>query len=99
SIDTSEGVVVMEAAPRPYPAAGGLYELELYVVVNRCENVDPGFYYYDLEKHNLVRISNRTENVDRLLKDAGRSAGIEFEQLQVMIIISARFQRLSWKYS
>lgn len=31
---------------RPYPSAGALYELECYLVVQRCDGVDPGLYHY-----------------------------------------------------
>ena len=99
AIDTPGGTYEMDAAPRPYPAAGGLYELELYVAVKRCENLESGFYYYDPQNHRLIEISRQTEAVEQLLQGASRSSGIASEQLQVLITISARFQRISWKYS
>lgn len=96
--NTVQGLFEMEFAPRPYPAAGALYELELYVVINRCENLDSGLYYYDPEKHRLIRIAERTPDVESLLKEASRATTVPFEQIQTMIIITARFQRLAWKY-
>src|SRR5262249_22547852 len=41
-IVTPHGPVRMEFAPRPYPAGGGLYELELYAVIQACADVAPG---------------------------------------------------------
>ena len=99
AFDTPQGTLEMSAAPRPYPAAGGLYELELNIVVNRCEKLESGFYYYDPENHRLIEISNRTSAVEQFLNDAGRSTGISPERLQILIIVSARFQRIAWKYS
>ena len=38
---------------RAYPSAGGIYPLEVYVVVGNVEEIDPGIYYYDWKKHTL----------------------------------------------
>jgi hypothetical protein len=38
---TARGPLRVAAAARPYPAAGGLYELELYLLVQRCEGLAP----------------------------------------------------------
>ena len=43
----------LASAVRPYPAAGGLYELDLYPIVKRCDGLDPGLYCYDPERHAL----------------------------------------------
>jgi oxazoline/thiazoline dehydrogenase len=86
-----------EIACRPYPSGGALYELELYPVINSCEDIASGLYHYDPLAHQLCWISNRTEPVEALLNDARRSMGQQ-EMPQVLIIIAARFQRLAWKY-
>jgi oxazoline/thiazoline dehydrogenase len=86
-----------EIASRPYPSGGALYELELYPVVNNCQGIDSGLYHYDPLAHQLCRISDRTETVEALLEDAGRSMG-KPGMPQVSIVIAARFQRLAWKY-
>lgn len=89
----------MEFAFRPYPAGGALYELELYVAVNACADLATGLYHYVPQNHQLGRISGRTEEVDELFRGASRSTTIQSEDLQLLIIISARFQRMSWKYA
>jgi SagB-type dehydrogenase family enzyme len=91
--------IQMDVAPRPYPAAGSIYELELYPLVNRCENIESGLYYYEPDQHGLIRISGPTDLVGQLLQNAGGATMIPVEQIQVLIIIAARFQRISWKYS
>lgn len=93
------GVVKVEMARRPYPAAGGLYELELYVVSNACENLAPGFYYHEPQKHKLRKISAPSVYTDTLLMDASRGTTVAREHIQILIVIAARFQRISWKYS
>ncbi len=98
-IQSPNGSLDLEFAMRPYPAAGGVYEQELYVVINRCENLESGFHYYDPAKHRLVRISDITSSVETLLGDASRATTIPVDRMQIMFIIAARFQRVAWKYS
>jgi SagB-type dehydrogenase family enzyme len=98
-IQTPQGAVRMSYAPRPYPAGGALYELEMYAVVNLCQGLAPGLYYYDPEHHRLVRLSDRTVAVDQLLAEAARSTATAAKDLQVLIVLTARFQRLAWKYA
>jgi SagB-type dehydrogenase family enzyme len=89
----------LEVAFRPYPGGGGLYELELYAAVNACDGVPAGLHHYDALEHRLGRVRDRDDDVDQLLAYAARSTGVDPRQLQVLIIVAARFQRLSWKYA
>jgi len=88
---------VQEVSRRPYPGGGAIYELETYLTVNACEGIPCGLYHYCPKHHRLSRITGLNEHVEALLKDARASTGIE-GSLQVLITITARFQRLSWKY-
>jgi SagB-type dehydrogenase family enzyme len=97
-IDTDCGAVRMEFASRPYPAGGALYELELYAAVNICADLKSGLYFYDPSGHALVRCCNRTPQVTGLLCDAALSMGIADGNLQVLLILAARFARVAWKY-
>jgi SagB-type dehydrogenase family enzyme len=98
-IHTPKGSVTMAVAPRPYPAGGGLYELELYVTVNRCEGLDAGLYRYEPDGHRLTRLAAAPEDLEALLMDASHSTTIPRDKLQVLIVIAARFQRIAWKYA
>ena len=89
----------MDFAPRPYPGGGALYELELYVTANACSGLAPGLYHYDAHDHRLERLTADEAAVDKLLGDASRSTTIPRGELQVLITIAARFQRVSWKYA
>jgi SagB-type dehydrogenase family enzyme len=95
---TPHGPIHMDFASRPYPAGGGLYELELYAAVNVCTNLDPGLYHYDPSRHLLTRLCGRTAEVAVLLRDAAESTAIPEDHLQVLLILAARFLRLAWKY-
>jgi SagB-type dehydrogenase family enzyme len=48
--------------------------------------------------HQLYKISDLNRYTENLFKDAAGSAGMEKNPPQVLITITARFQRLSWKY-
>jgi SagB-type dehydrogenase family enzyme len=97
-VSTPRGPVRQEFAARPYPAGGGLYELELYAVIQACDNLGPGLYHYDPAGHRLIRLCGRTAEVTALLRDAAESTGAPEESLQVLLILAARFPRIAWKY-
>ncbi len=97
--ETPAGPVRMAFAPRPYPAGGGLYELEFYVAINACDGLTPGLYHYEPRHHRLGRRCGRTVEVEHLLRDAASSAGIPQDRVQVLLVLAARFPRLAWKYA
>jgi SagB-type dehydrogenase family enzyme len=97
-ISTDRGPVRMDFTSRPYPAGGSLYELELYAAVNRCTGFRPGLYYYDALRHRLTRLCGRTAEVGGLLRDAAESTAIAEDNVQVLLILAARFARVAWKY-
>lgn len=86
-----------ECTHRPYANGGGRYELELYVVVNTCENIDSGIYHYYPEAHQLCRLAQRNSYVEALLEEAYSATG-KASMPQVLIISAARFQRVAWVY-
>ena len=88
----------VQYAARPYPGAGAAYELELYLLVNKCEGAARGFYHYDAGEHALVPIAVRTQEVDAQLTGSQFAMGTPAPP-QILIIIAARFGRISWKYS
>ncbi|MHB1558433.1 MAG: SagB family peptide dehydrogenase [Isosphaeraceae bacterium] len=99
TLETPAGPVRTDFVARPYPSGGALYELEFYAVVSVCEGLGPGLYYYEPRGHALVALRGATEEVEGLLRDAAGSATIPPETIQVLLIVTARFPRLAWKYS
>lgn len=85
-----------ELSNRPYPSGGALYELEIYLAVNSCANLKVGLYHYCPLKHELVQNSLLTSDVRSLLRLARHAA--DAPEIQVLVILSARFQRVAWKY-
>lgn len=84
-------------AARPYPSGGGLYELDVYPVVRLCAGVGPGLYRYDASAHALVALAEPGPAVAGLLEQA-RVAALMEHPPQVLLVLAARFGRVSWKY-
>jgi SagB-type dehydrogenase family enzyme len=83
---------------RPYPSAGGAYELELYLAVLNCEGLARGLYHYDAGSHALVAIGATAQQL-QALSMAAEFAMDASGPPQVLITIAARFGRISRKYS
>jgi SagB-type dehydrogenase family enzyme len=94
--DLGQGAMY-EMASRPWPCGGGVYELELYLTIDRCTGLDAGIYYYDPVAHQLILINESAADRDSLFGVAQASAG-GIPRPQVLVTITSRFQRLSWKY-
>ncbi len=97
-LDFGDGGPDVDYTRRPYPSAGSAYELELYLAVANCEGLERGFYHYDADRHAMVPIKVRTQELDAMF------AGAEFAMdalasPQILITIAARFDRINWKYS
>jgi len=99
AVETEAGTLRTDVGLRPYPGGGGMYELELYAAVECCEGLGTGLYHYDPVGHRLGRLSGRTRDVEHLLAFAKQSTATPGQQLQVLIVVAARFQRIAWKYA
>lgn len=83
------------AGGRPYPGGGAVYELEIYLSVDRCAGLPQGLYHYAPGEHRLYRLPASPEHVNSLLRDAAQSGP---EAPQVLLTLAARFGRIFWKY-
>jgi len=86
-----------QLSSRPYPGGGALYELEVYLSVESCVDLPPGFYHYCPAGHRLFKLSGRSEATARLLHDAALISR-QPSPPQVLLTIAARFARVFWKY-
>jgi SagB-type dehydrogenase family enzyme len=82
---------------RPYPSGGGLYELEVYPLVNRCEGLSPGLYRYDGSTHSLEYVAAMDPDGRQLVDDARAASRMRGEP-HVLLLLAARFMRVNWKY-
>jgi SagB-type dehydrogenase family enzyme len=96
--DLGQDSPVVEYTSRPYPGGGSAYELELYLAVANCEGLSRGFYHYDADRHALVPIGVRPQELDAQLASAEFAMDAPGTP-QILITIAARFDRVSWKYS
>lgn len=96
---TPLGVMPVEATLRTYPSGGALYPLEIYPVVQACVPLQPGLYHYDPLEHRLGQLSGLTSGIRQLIEQAGAAAAIPGRSVQVLLVVTARFQRVAWKYS
>jgi SagB-type dehydrogenase family enzyme len=85
-------------ARRPYPSAGGSWELELYLAIDKCDALARGFYHYDAGAHALAPIGVRAQELEAMFRGAEFAMGAPGAP-QVLITIAARFGRTAWKYS
>ncbi|MBE7555300.1 MAG: SagB family peptide dehydrogenase [Anaerolineales bacterium] len=86
-----------EYSSRPYPNGGACYELELYVAARACTGLSQGLYHYDPREHQLCKLAGRADAVNILLQEASYATA-EQSRPQVLIILTARFHRVTWKY-
>lgn len=90
---TVDGV---SGATRSYPSAGGLYPLELYLVVDSVNGIAPGIYHYDWENHAVttVRVGRYLEEV----KSATYSSSFKNGPVPACIVATAVYSRTIAKY-
>jgi SagB-type dehydrogenase family enzyme len=82
---------------KPFPSAGSIYELEFYTVINNCEGLEQGVFHYSAQTHALVRVCNMNDGVQRMITISWLTA-TKKSNPQVLIIITARFGRVSLNY-
>lgn len=85
-----------EYSSRVCASGGGMHDLELYLTIWRCDGIEPGLYHYDPVSHELNHLSVLGPLQRTLLAD---SCGAAAQQAtDVLITLTARFQRTQWKY-
>jgi SagB-type dehydrogenase family enzyme len=87
----------MAFASRPYPGGGAIHELELYPVVRHVTGLAAGVYHYDGASHGLELLTTDNALVRKVIAHAADAAAVH-SQPQVVIVITARFSRVMWKY-
>jgi SagB-type dehydrogenase family enzyme len=80
---------------RAAPSAGALYPIEVYPVVHRVEGLEPGLYHYAVENHGLELL--RSGNLQGEIVRHGLMQGF-LGEANVVLVLTAIFQRLRWKY-
>ncbi len=85
-----------EMSLRRTPSGGAIHGLEIYPVVTDVAGLDPGMYHYDPFDHVLEHVPATEFVSQQLASRAGIAGGVG--PPQVLLVISARFGRVMWKY-
>lgn len=86
------------AVKKTSPAGGGLHAVEAYLLVQRAEGLEPGIYHYLPLRHALERLQALSP-VEARAEAYRFVAGQQwFVDVPVMVVMTARFDRLFWKY-
>lgn len=83
---------------RPYPSTSGLYELELYVTLDRCAGLPRGVFHYDPQGHAVTLIDESEQVLAELLDGAMVAAGRTLRPA-ALVTVTSRIARLSWMYT
>jgi SagB-type dehydrogenase family enzyme len=86
-----------ETTSRPYPSGGATYDLELYLTVGSCDGLPPAIYHYDPVEHHLGLVTDERRWVDAMLREAWLACAQQAVP-QVLVTLTSRLARLSWKY-
>jgi SagB-type dehydrogenase family enzyme len=87
-----EGTAVPD---RPFPSAGGLYPLELYVLAQEVTGLPDGIYHYDPYTHELAR--RRSGRFQEQLAGMAFGQGI-IRETNLVLCLTAIAERTTWKY-
>ncbi len=80
---------------RTAPSAGALYPLEIYLVAGRVENLKPGIYRYNPERHSLIKI---VEGDKRFALNSCSLFQTCIKNAPISIVICAQYERTTRKY-
>lgn len=86
-----------EVSFRPSPSGGALHALELYPVVTNVASLAPGMYHYEPFDHVLEPVPASEFATRQLIARAVSAAGGAAAP-HVLMVITARFGRVMWKY-
>jgi len=82
-------------ALRPFPSAGGLYPVEVYVATLSCTAIERGIHHYDPVKHALAKVSScpAKSELERLI-----FADDLWDHAAAALVFTGVFERAQAKY-
>ena len=87
--------ITHEGWKRTAPSAGATYPLEIYLVVNRAEGLEPGLYHYLPSEHTLEL--KKSGKFGKKLAEAALNQEM-IEKAPLDIVITALYQRTTSRY-
>ncbi|MEM7404031.1 MAG: SagB family peptide dehydrogenase [Pseudomonadota bacterium] len=82
---------------RPSPGGGAIHELDIYPLVSNCTGLANGLYHYNAREHLLSKASEPSPLTGMLAQLGGITARLDAPP-QVLLLVTARFQRIQIKY-
>ncbi|MHA2049822.1 MAG: SagB/ThcOx family dehydrogenase [Promethearchaeota archaeon] len=80
---------------RTVPSAGGLYPIEIYLIINNVENIERGIYHYNVKVHGLELI--KEGDIRGEIAKACLDQRIAYKSA-VSFVWTAVIERSKWKY-
>jgi SagB-type dehydrogenase family enzyme len=74
-----------------------VHELEVYPLLVDCPGAEPGLGHYDTAGHALERVADPGPRT-KIMVDRARAAALLDADPQVLLVVTARFGRVMWKY-
>jgi len=97
-VETIEDEHLGQQAFHPYPGGGARSELEVYVVANQVDGLDRGVHWYDGQVHDLVVVPPAQSDLHALNDWVSDATGGLARHPQVILLVTAVFERIMWKY-
>jgi oxazoline/thiazoline dehydrogenase len=89
---------IQDAIFRPYPAAGAIHEIDFYLVINVCDGIESGVYYYHPIKHTLCKKNVGLSYIEKIISNVKSGMGVTATNPQIVFVLTSRFKKIAWKY-
>jgi len=91
----AQGITGEDGGFRSAPSAGATYPIEVYLVVKKVEDLDPGVYHFSPKEHFLKKIVKGEKGVDLKNSALGQTF---IEEASVSIVFTAVYERTKDRY-
>lgn len=88
----------LDFVKRTFPSAGGIHDLEFYLLINRSDSLSRDVYYYHPQRHGLYQLQVQGKYLDEITQNAMVALGGIKEIPPVIVILTSRFMKMRSKY-
>lgn len=88
----------LDFVKRAFPSAGGIHDLEFYLLINRSDSLKRGIYYYQPQRHGLYQLQVQDKYLDEITQNTVVALGGVKEEPPVIVILTSRFMKMRSKY-
>ncbi|MCM8792566.1 MAG: SagB/ThcOx family dehydrogenase [Candidatus Omnitrophica bacterium] len=92
---SAQGITSFREKRRTAPSAGALYPLEIYLVAGEVENLKPGIYHYNPERHSLVMTKEGDERFALYSSCLFQSC---IKDAPISLVICVQYEKTTRKY-